>query len=430
MSGLIACYFSLMRQPLLLTVVLLAVGCEAGQSPTADASGPGPTSTTSTGGGGEGGLSAGGAQAGGASSGGSTANFAQGGQGSGGEPACTGVSAEATLEALPVDIIWMVDNSSSMEPSVAEVKAGMNNFAALIAATSLDYKVILLSKRGTDALEICIPQPLAGDASCGNGPRFFQSSVDVLSTQPLEQFLGTLGQTEGYKQGQSRGGEPWAQELRPEASKTIVVVTDDNARLSASQFKNFAGGQNPFNSLMLPPGILDPSWNGLFNGFLFSGIYGWGDANDPSVVCEYPDMSSPPNSGATYTTLVQQSGGVRAQLCDGAAAWSGFFNSVAQAVVESSEVDCVLAIPPPPEGEELAADKVNVKLVSGNNETLLPNVGDQAGCGAGQGWYYDDLAAPANVVLCPTSCDSAQDLAGPNQPGKVEVQFGCDTIVR
>lgn len=339
------------------------------------------------------------------------------------------MSAEATLESLPVDIIWMVDNSSSMEPSIAQVKQGMNDFAALIAASSLDYKVILLSKRGTGDLDICIPQPLAGDASCGNGPRFFQSNIDILSTQPLEQFLGTLGQTNGYMLGQQRGGEPWAQELRPEATKTIVVVTDDNARLSATNFKTFAGGQNPFNSLQLPPGILDPSWNGMFDGFVFSAIYGWGDANDPSVVCQYPNMTSPPNSGSTYTTLVQSTGGVRAKLCDGAPAWASFFDSVAQAVVQSSAVDCVLAIPPPPAGEELDPEQVNVQLVSGSDATIVPNVGSEAGCGSAEGWYYDDPTTPTSVVLCEAACEHAQDLAGPNQPGKVEVLFGCETVV-
>lgn len=350
--------------------------------------------------------------------------------GAGGAETCVGVTEEAVLEHLPVDIIWMVDNSSSMEPAVAEVKAGLNDFAALISASNLDYKVILLSKRGTSDLSVCIPQPLAGDDACGNGPRFFHSSIDVLSTQPLEQFLGTLGQTAGYTQGEQRGGEPWAQELRPEATKTIVVVTDDNARLSATQFKTFAGGQNPFNSLTLPPGILDPSWNGLFDGFLFSAIYGWGDAQDPTVICEYPDMTSPPSSGATYTTLVSQTGGVRAQICDGAGAWTTFFDAVAQAVVTSSQVSCVLEIPPPPGGETLDFGKVNVRLVSGAMETLLPNVGMQGNCAAGEGWYYDDPAAPTHVVLCPASCDHAQQLVGPNQSGKVEVLFGCTTIVK
>ncbi len=399
--------------------------CDAGVTPPGTG-GDSSSASTTGGAGGIGGAGGGGAPV----QGGSTGAFMTGGGGSGGTEACTGVTAEATLEALPVDIIWMVDNSNSMQPAIAEVKAGLNDFAALIAASSLDYKVIMLSKRGTGDLDICIPEPLAGDAACGNGPLFFQSNIDVLSTQPLEQFLGTLGQTNGYMLGQPRGGEPWAQELRPNATKTIVVVTDDNSRLSATQFQTFPGGQNPFNSLTLPPGILDPSWGGLFDGFLFSGLYGWGDALDPSVICQYPDTTSPPSSGPTYTTLVQQTGGVRAQICDGSAAWASFFDSVAQAVVQSSQVDCVLAIPPPPMGEELDIDKVNVQLVSGMDVTLVPNVGSESGCGAGEGWYYDDPVTPTNVVLCPTSCDHAQELAGPGQVGKVEVLFGCDTIVR
>jgi hypothetical protein len=398
----------------------IAIACDAGVGPEPDGSTTGP--------GGWGGASASSASGTPASSG--SFGPGNGGSGQGGGEVCTGVSSEAEVVALPVDIIWVVDNSNSMQPAIAEVKNGINAFADLISASSLDYKVIVLSHRGTSDLSICVPPPLSADDACGNGPRFFQSSVDILSTQPLEQFLGTLGQTEGYQEGDARGGEPWADELRPDATKTIVIVTDDNSRLSATQFQTFAGGQNPFNSLMLPPGILDPSWNGLFDGFLFSGIYGWGNANDPSVICEYPDMTSPPSAGPTYTTLVSQTGGVRAQICDGASAWGPFFDAVAQAVIETSAIACELAIPPPPQGETLDFAKVNVQLVSGGDATIIPNVGTQAGCGDGEGWYYDDPSDPTQVILCPTSCASAQDLAGPNQPGSVEVLFGCATIVR
>src|SRR5207302_1020330 len=110
---------------------------------------------------------------------------------------------------------------------------------------------------GSNRYPVCIPPPLAGDASCGDGVRFFQSSIDIRSTQPLEQFLGTLGQTAGYTMMDAKGGEAWAMHLRPQATKTIVVVSDDNARLSATQFETFPGGKNPYNSLTLPPGILD-----------------------------------------------------------------------------------------------------------------------------------------------------------------------------
>jgi hypothetical protein len=345
------------------------------------------------------------------------------------DAACAAVTQEATLTALPVDIVWLVDNSNSMDAAIAEVKQGLNNFASLIAASNLDYRVILLSKRGTAALSVCIPPPLSGDNACGNGPRFFHSSIDILSTQPLEQFLGTLAQTAGYMQGEAKGGEPWAAQLRPEATKTIVVVTDDNSRLSATDFETFPGGKNPFNTLTLPPGILDPSWGGMFDGYVFSGIYGWGSDQDPSVKCTYPDQTSPPSSGPTYTTLVTKTGGVRAKLCDGAAAWGPFFQAVAQAVLQTSKIECEVVIPEP-SGQTIDFAQVNVALKSGNQETLIPNVGTAAGCGGTEGWYYDDPQLPTQVILCPASCDTAQTLAGPGKTGSVAVLFGCATIVK
>jgi hypothetical protein len=353
------------------------------------------------------------------------------------DAACASAVQEATTTQLPVDIIWMVDNSSSMQPAIAEVTAGLNSFAALIEAKSLDFRVIMLSLRGAVSpvqiggsarYPICIPAPLAGP-DCGNTVHFFQSSIDIRSTQPLEQFLGTLGQTPGYMAGESKGGEAWAAQLRPEATKTIVVVTDDNARLSPTDFENFAGGKNPFNSLTLPPGILDPSWNGLFNGYLFSGIYGWGSDVDPAVTCTYQDGTSPPNAGPAYTTLVKKTGGVRAQLCDASAAWDPFFDAVAQSVAETSKLSCTLAIPKPEDGV-LDPEAINVQIAGDGDPTVLVKVKDAAACGAAGGWYYDNDAAPTQVLLCPASCDLAQASVGPGKNGRIEVLFGCATIVQ
>jgi len=357
------------------------------------------------------------------------------------DAACAAAVSEAQVDKLPVDIIWVVDVSASMEPAVTEIRKGLNAFASLIAAKNLDYKVIMLALRdkavkidynGGTRYPVCIPPPLAGDDNCGNGPRFFHSSIDIKSTQPIEQFLGTLGQTEGYMLGQERGGEPWKQELRPEATKTIVVVTDDNARqTSANQpdFETFSGGKNPFNTLMLPPGILDPSWGGLFKDYIFSAIYGWGSATDPAVTCKYPDMTVPPSSGPTYTKLVQKTGGVRAKICDGSAAWAPFFDAVAQAVSETAKLSCELTIPKPPMGE-IDPTLVNVALVSGDVHTYVPKVADASACGTGGGWYYDNPTAPTKVLLCQSSCDDAQAMVGPDKLGKIEVLFGCETILK
>jgi hypothetical protein len=356
------------------------------------------------------------------------------------DAACASAVEEAKTEVLPVDIIWMVDNSVSMAPAVAEVRSGLHTFAGTIAAKNLDYRVIMLSLRnkaestgtGTSTrYPVCIAPPLAGDDACGNGPRFFHSSIDIRSTQPLEQFLGTLDQTAGYKAGETRGGEPWGHMLRPAASKTIVIVTDDNSRLSAADFETYPGGTNPQSkSLTLPPGILHPSRNGQFDGYVFAALYGWGSTTNPGEPCKYPDTSSPQSAGPTYTTLVTKTAGPRAQICDGAPAWKPFFDQVAQAVIRSAKLSCDLAIPKPA-NQTIDPAKVNVQVDAASGATtLLPKVANAAACGTTEGWYYDNEAAPTKVLLCPRACDLANAQVGVGKAGKVEVLFGCDSIVK
>lgn len=341
------------------------------------------------------------------------------------DSACATATAVAKTEILPVDIIWMVDNSASMEPAVAEIKAGLNAFASLIAAKMLDYKVIMLALRsktspitvsGSTRYPVCIPPPLAGDDNCGNGPRFFHAAVDIKSTQPLEQFLGTLDQTDGYKMGEDRGSEPWKAELRPTATRTIVVVTDDNARLSATDFETFAGGKNPFNSLTLPAGILDPSRKDMFKDYVFAGLYGWGSATDPSAKCKFPDGTSPAASGSTYTTLVTKTGGPRAKICDGKSAWTPFFDAIATAVAKTAKLSCEMELPVPSMGT-LDPTAVNVKI----NGKIVPQTKT-----CGDGWHYDNEAMPTKVILCPKACEELNA----SVDRKIDVLFGCKTVIK
>ena len=45
-----------------------------------------------------------------------------------------------------------------------------------------------------------------------------------------------------------------------------------------------------------------------------------------------------------------------------------------------------------------------------------------ANCSANGGWYYDDPMAPKAIKLCDATCQSLQG-------GRVELEFGCKTIV-
>src|SRR5689334_720197 len=115
------------------------------------------------------------------------------------DAACAHVMAAATLTKKPVDIIVIIDNSGSMTDKIIAVQNNINvNFATIIGASGLDYRVIMLSKHGSALIEqsVCISQPLSGNASCSpppgkpvNGPRFFHYSLEISSHNSLSQLL-------------------------------------------------------------------------------------------------------------------------------------------------------------------------------------------------------------------------------------------------
>lgn len=379
-----------------------------------------------------------------------------------GDAACESATSQATLTRLPADIIWVIDNSNSMVEAIAGIQAGINDFAATLVASDLDYRMIMISMRSLPAplvghrVAVCVPEPLAGPG-CADSARFFQVEVDIHSTMPLEQLLGTLGQTSGYTNAAGPasattfsspdyGGPPWRSLLRDGATRTIVLVADDNQRtcampgastclatdppFTATSLEDFPGGGNPFSSRTLGPGILDATaYPGLFTGYTFDAIYGWGDATDPTVRCTYPGGTQPPTSGQTYTTLVARTGGVRAQICDGAAAFPPFFTAIAASVVHGSPIECTVTIPAPPAGMTFQAGRVNVIVRAATDQTYVGHVSDLVHCDATRGgWYYDDNAAPSHILLCPTSCTAAQSMVVGAGTG-LDVQFGCQSIL-
>ena len=65
------------------------------------------------------------------------------------DAACASVKAEATLGKKPVDIIFVIDNSGSMSDEIPAVQNNINkNFADIIGKSSLDYRVIMVTRHG------------------------------------------------------------------------------------------------------------------------------------------------------------------------------------------------------------------------------------------------------------------------------------------
>src|SRR5262245_53038707 len=66
------------------------------------------------------------------------------------DAACVATSVQATLRKLPVDVIFIIDNSGSMTDNIESVQNNINDsFASIIGASGVDYRVIMISEHGS-----------------------------------------------------------------------------------------------------------------------------------------------------------------------------------------------------------------------------------------------------------------------------------------
>jgi hypothetical protein len=102
------------------------------------------------------------------------------------------------------------------------------------------------------------------------------------------------------------------------------------------------------------------------------------------------------------------------------------FASALQQIQLSAALPCDFDIPPPPDTQDLDPNLVNVTFTNLGVANVLGRVSDATAC-TGDGWYYDNVAAPTKVQLCPTTCTTAS-MAG--EDAKVDITFGCETILQ
>jgi len=91
--------------------------------------------------------------------------------------------------------------------------------------------------------------------------------------------------------------------------------------------------------------------------------------------------------------------------------------------IRSTHLDCNITIPPPSSGA-IDPSKVNVAYVNGSGTPT--QLGKSVGCTSPQmSWQFDDPSNPKKIALCPNACDMVQQ----DPAGKVNVVFGCATII-
>lgn len=340
-------------------------------------------------GGGEGGLLAdgnGGGDTGGASGDGGSENVEE----------CVTTSATAETKNLPADIIWAVDQSGSMNQETAHVQTQINNFVGLIAASQVDYRVVMIASTSASN-SICVPPPLSG-GGCDDGPRFRLVDRKVDSNDALNLIISEYDKYSDF--------------LRPDAVKHFVVVTDDNA--TDSPMNSAANFGNALNGLQ--PG-------GIFADWAFHAIY----SNTGLIPC-FGLFGFGAAYGAVYRDLVLQTGGAEGEICTGN--WQAVFTEITTSVVQTTQVACLYEIPTPDSGT-VDPDAVNVEYLpqgDANNPQMIYRVDSYADCGTGGqgGWHYDNNANPTRILLCPETCAAVRGDA----QAVINVKFGCESVFR
>lgn len=96
--------------------------------------------------------------------------------------------------------------------------------------------------------------------------------------------------------------------------------------------------------------------------------------------------------------------------------------------IRGAALSCSYLIPKPTMGTP-NFDSVNVQYTPGDGgaTAVFPKVKDKASCpAAGNAWFYDDNAAPKQILLCDATCDKVSA----DTKGQIDILLGCATIAQ
>ncbi len=337
------------------------------------------------------------------------------------DEACAQDSAEAVSISKPVDIFFIIDNSGSMGQEILGVQDNINtNFATTIAASGIDYRIIMIATHGEIGPEsVCISTPLSGH-SCTPVPAqptltnsFKHYSVEVSSHNSFQRILGSYNQADGF--GLAPNG--WSEWLRPDSFKVFIEFSDDHASgMTANEFDTelLALSGDAFGSA--------DDRNYVFHSIVGLQAKNAGDASIPHLPTDALETTKCTNGavdhGPEYQALSILTGGLRFPLCE-PDYYDVIFQEVAQGVVESVGLPCSFSAPTPAEGETVDLDRIVITYTPGGvgDTSSLQRVANEAACVA-DAWY---LASGDEITLCPATCDVVEA----DEAAAVQILSGC-----
>ncbi len=358
------------------------------------------------------------------------------------DEACVGVGAEATLASKPVDIILVIDTSSSMSEEIAAVEANLNsNLAIQLDASGIDYRIILLADHGNPDVQgkfgICINAPLSGhDCATLNGddlpvdgPRLKHYPIYVGSNDAYDRILTDFDLTDSgarYNVPPEGGFVPSLTEgygvfLREDAIKVFLLITDDNTDGAIT------GLSADFDDaiLAMSPAQFGTAANRNYFFHTISGLVGKdADSSIPWLptdgIINGECVGGSVNPGTEYQESSRLTGGLRFPLCANEN-FDAVFQAMAVNVTEGALLECSYQLEQPDSGD-LDLGRVVAYFTAGGStmKQTLERVDNQAAC-IDLGYYVTSGV----VNLCPATCT----LVTADTSGQLDFHVACSLLV-
>lgn len=321
------------------------------------------------------------------------------------DAACAERRYDAGIEERPIDIIFVIDNSGSMGNEIDTVEQNISvNFANIIEASGIDYRVVMVSRFGdwNRGESICVAEPLSGNP-CGsdrpsrpvNTDVFRHYSVEISSHDSLRKILSTYATADEFNLAPN-GWKDW---LRLDAVKVFVEITDDEATGTPD-----AAGFDEALLALEPPhfgsnGYRNYIWHSII------GIAAYDPPNEawpPTADVQNGRCPTAVHQGTQYQRLSILTDGLRFPVCD-TSSYDAVFRDIAQGVIEEAKLTCEISLPPAPPGDleiDPHALVIEYRPGDGSAPRLVTAVSTAAACAGADHFYVDG----GRVLLCEPLC--------------------------
>ncbi|MBK8481075.1 MAG: VWA domain-containing protein [Proteobacteria bacterium] len=294
----------------------------------------------------------------------------------------------------PVDMIWAVDGSASMDDEIAKVVHNINNFATYMLGLRADLHLVMLGDKQSGGREqLCVPPPFGGP-DCQDGLRY-RHIQRYVGNDALRQILQLYPEYSYF--------------LRPNAKKVLVIVSDSNADGVTpdwfdQELRALGGGT-------------------MFNTYVVHSIVGYGERSSLGHPRGCPSAAA---EGTTYLALSDKTGGTKFSIC--ASFWdqageglpSGIFGELGRSVAGLVDIPCRYALPTLDGDRGINTAQIQVNAEGDGGWALVPQHADGSACSANApGWYLDNNA----VRICPSVCKALS-------VAQLKLLFGCTDLVR